>query len=61
MQEQLGLAVGLKALFESPDLGGYCAQLEQLTPQADPVQNELAKSLEALKRLTTEEIEKLVS
>ncbi len=61
VQEQLGLAVGLKALFESPDLGGYCAQLEQLTPQADPVQNELAKSLEALKRLTTEEIEKLVS
>lgn len=61
VQEQLGLAVSLKALFETPDLGGYCTQLEQLTPQADPVQNQLAKSLEALKRLTTEEIEKLVS
>ncbi|MBF8667870.1 amino acid adenylation domain-containing protein [Pseudomonas putida] len=61
VQEQVGLPVSLKALFENPGLGDYCAQLEQLTPQADPVQNELAKSLEALKRLTTEEIEKLVS
>jgi len=61
VQEQAGLPVSLKALFEYPDLGDYCAQLEQLMPQVDPVQNELAKSLEALKRLTTEEIEKLVS
>ncbi|WP_455886774.1 amino acid adenylation domain-containing protein [Pseudomonas rustica] len=61
VQEQAGLPVSLKALFENPVFGDYCAQLEQLTPQADPVQNELAKSLEALKRLSTEEIEKLVS
>ncbi|MFF7061854.1 amino acid adenylation domain-containing protein [Pseudomonas sp. NPDC008258] len=61
IQEQVGLAVSLKALFENPVLGDYCAQLEQLSPQADPLQSELAKSLEALKRLSTEEIEKLVS
>jgi amino acid adenylation domain-containing protein len=61
VQEQLGLPVSLKALFENPDLADYCAVLAQLTPEVDPVQNELAKSLEALKRLSTEEIEKLVS
>ncbi|MCE1003035.1 non-ribosomal peptide synthetase [Pseudomonas sp. NMI1173_11] len=61
VQEQAGLAVSLKALFENPVLGDYCTQLEQLAPLADPVQNELAKSLEALKRLSTEEIEKLLS
>jgi len=61
IQEQVGLSVSLKALFENPVLGDYCARLEQLSPQADPLQGELAKSLEALKRLSTEEIEKLVS
>ncbi|MFJ4454605.1 amino acid adenylation domain-containing protein [Pseudomonas sp. NPDC089392] len=61
IQEQAGLPVSLKALFENPVLGDYCASLEQLTPLADPLQSELAKSLEALKRLSTEEIEKLVS
>lgn len=61
VQEQAGLPVSLKTLFENPVLGDYCVALEQISPQADPVQSELAKSLEALKRLSTEEIEKLVS
>ncbi|MFJ4260803.1 phosphopantetheine-binding protein, partial [Pseudomonas monteilii] len=61
LREGLGKEIALKELFEYPRLGEFVAAFEEKTAAIDPVQAELAKSLEALKRLTTEEIDELIS
>ncbi|MGH8464305.1 MAG: phosphopantetheine-binding protein, partial [Pseudomonas sp.] len=61
LREQLAVEVPLKLLFESADLEDFCAAVQGLQEQLAPVQDELTKSLEALKRLSAEELENLLS
>ena len=61
VQERLGDKVPLKALFETDTLKDFCARIEALRVEMSPVQDELAKSLEALKRLSLDDLEKLIS
>jgi len=61
IREQLGMDVALKLLFEQPTLEAFSHAVERLAPVRESVQGELAKSLDALKRLTSEEIDELIS
>jgi len=53
--------VPLKELFEADTLKAFCNRIEALRVEMSPVQDELAKSLEALKRLSLDDLEKLIS
>ncbi|WP_248796631.1 non-ribosomal peptide synthetase [Pseudomonas sp. MWU13-2105] len=59
--ERLGDKVPLKELFQTDSLLAFCERIEVLRAGSSPVQDELAKSLEALKRLSLEDLEKLIS
>jgi acyl carrier protein len=61
LHDVLGIEVGLKELFEYPVLGEFVRNIEEKSAVIDPLQAQLAKSLEALKRLTTEELDELIS
>ncbi|MEB0047000.1 non-ribosomal peptide synthetase [Pseudomonas sp. Dout3] len=61
IKERLGDKVALKALFEADTLHAFCHRIEALRVDLSPVQDELAKSLEALKRLSLDDLEKLIS
>ena len=61
IKERLGDKVALKELFETDTLKAFCARIEALRVEMSPVQDELAKSLEALKRLSLDDLEKLIS
>ncbi|MBH3426467.1 non-ribosomal peptide synthetase [Pseudomonas alkylphenolica] len=61
LREQLAVEVPLKLLFESAGLEDFCAAVQGLQQELTPVQDELTKSLEALKRLSAEELENLLS
>ncbi|PTT70316.1 non-ribosomal peptide synthetase, partial [Pseudomonas sp. HMWF007] len=61
IKERLGDKVPLKELFETDTLRAFCARIEALRVEMSPVQDELAKSLEALKRLSLDDLEKLIS
>ncbi|SNT56748.1 non-ribosomal peptide synthase domain TIGR01720/amino acid adenylation domain-containing protein, partial [Pseudomonas delhiensis] len=55
------LELPLKLLFTHPVLRDFCEQLQSLEADQQPLQDELAKSLEALKRLSADDLEKLLS
>jgi hypothetical protein len=59
--ERLGDKIPLKELFQADSLLAFCERIEALRSASSPVQDELAKSLEALKRLSLEDLEKLIS
>ena len=61
LREQLQLEVPVRLLFETSSLETFCAEVQALGQAQAPVQDELTKSLEALKRLSAEELEKLLS
>jgi amino acid adenylation domain-containing protein/non-ribosomal peptide synthase protein (TIGR01720 family) len=61
IKERLGDQVPLKALFAADTLEQFCERIEALRTELSPVQDELAKSLEALKRLSLDDLEKLIS
>ncbi|UVL27796.1 non-ribosomal peptide synthetase [Pseudomonas donghuensis] len=61
LRDQLALEVPLKLLFEAEHLEAFCAQVQALQDALSPLQDELTKSLEALKRLSAEDLEKLLS
>ncbi|MDI2591092.1 amino acid adenylation domain-containing protein [Pseudomonas sp. 681] len=61
IKERLGDKVALKELFETDTLQAFCTRIEALRVEMSPVQDELAKSLEALKRLSLDDLEKLIS
>ncbi len=56
---ELGTEVSLRSLFEHPTLGAFSEAVAALQGQGASIQDELAKSLAALKRLTAEEIDEL--
>uniref|UniRef100_UPI000F064F54 amino acid adenylation domain-containing protein n=1 Tax=Pseudomonas viridiflava TaxID=33069 RepID=UPI000F064F54 len=61
VREQLKHEVSLKDLFERPVLADFCATIHQKNGESDHAQDELTKSLEALKRLSAEEIDNLLA
>ncbi|WP_410901581.1 amino acid adenylation domain-containing protein [Pseudomonas putida] len=61
IRQQLGVDVPLKALFQTASLEQFAEQVQQLQTDVQPVEDELAKSLEALKRLSAQELESLIS
>ncbi|WP_350614943.1 non-ribosomal peptide synthase/polyketide synthase [Pseudomonas sp. HY7a-MNA-CIBAN-0227] len=61
IREQLNLEVPLKVLFATENLRDFCDQLQGLQSDLQPLQDELTKSLEALKRLSANDLEKLIS
>ncbi|MEE5138974.1 amino acid adenylation domain-containing protein [Pseudomonas alliivorans] len=61
VREQLQHEVSLKDLFEHPVLADFSVTIQQKNGESDHAQNELTKSLEALKRLSAEEIDNLLA
>jgi len=61
IKERLGVQVPLKELFAADTLEQFCARVDALRSDLSPVEDELAKSLEALKRLSLDDLEKLIS
>jgi amino acid adenylation domain-containing protein len=61
VRKRLGIEMDLRDLFDSASLAEFAAKIEGKKARLAPLQTELAKSLEALKRLTTEEIDELIS
>jgi len=59
VREQLSIEVSLRELFEHPTLAAFSKVAAGKQDQSQTIHSELAKSLEALKRLTTEEIDEL--
>ncbi|MEE4698771.1 phosphopantetheine-binding protein, partial [Pseudomonas alliivorans] len=61
VREQLQHEVSLKDLFEHPVLADFSVTIQQKNGESDHAQDELTKSLEALKRLSAEEIDNLLA
>ena len=61
LRERLHLEVPIKSIFTAETLGEFCRSVETLKAESAPVEDALAKSLEALKRLSADELEKLIS
>jgi acyl carrier protein len=61
LRELLGFEIPLATLFASADLAAFCDAVQALQPDLQPVHDVLAKSLEALNRLSADELEKLIS
>ncbi|QLF91733.1 non-ribosomal peptide synthase/polyketide synthase [Pseudomonas sp. ABC1] len=61
IRNQMELDVALRELFEYPRLAHFSRHLASKSSMAAPLQSELTKSLEALKRLSSEEIDELTS
>ncbi|WP_143501976.1 phosphopantetheine-binding protein, partial [Pseudomonas sp. Irchel 3E13] len=61
IRDQLQCEIALRELFEKSTLADLCEVVEQKQGQAGSAQDELTKSLEALKRLSAEEIDNLIA
>ncbi|WP_141209665.1 phosphopantetheine-binding protein, partial [Pseudomonas aeruginosa] len=61
LRERLHLEVPIKSMFTAETLGEFCHGVETLKAESALVEDALAKSLEALKRLSADELEKLIS
>ncbi len=59
LRKDLAVDIPLEALFATADLEAFCARIEALRGASQPILDELAKSLEALKRLSSEELENM--
>jgi hypothetical protein len=61
VKQQLNVDIPVKTLFQAETLQAFCEQIQAILVTSNGVQDELAKSLEDLKRLSTDELEKLIS
>ncbi|MHC8327941.1 non-ribosomal peptide synthetase [Pseudomonas sp. LB1P83] len=61
VREQAGFDIPVREMFTRTDLGDFCQAVQALQPDLQPVHDVLAKSLEALNRLSADELEKLIS
>ncbi len=59
LRKELGVDIPLEALFATANLEEFCVRIEAVRGASQPILDELAKSLEALKRLSSEELENL--
>nr|WP_314532434.1 non-ribosomal peptide synthetase [uncultured Pseudomonas sp.] len=61
LREQLHAEFDVKSIFTTPTLADFSAHVAAQQTNNSPVQDALAKSLEALKRLSAEDLDKLIS
>jgi amino acid adenylation domain-containing protein/non-ribosomal peptide synthase protein (TIGR01720 family) len=61
LREQLHAEFDVKSIFTTPTLADFSAYVAGQQTNNSPVQDALAKSLEALKRLSAEDLDKLIS
>ena len=61
LREQLHAEFDVKSIFTTPTLADFSAYVATQQTNNSPVQDALAKSLEALKRLSAEDLDKLIS
>ncbi len=61
LREQLHAEFDVKSIFTTPTLADFSAYVATRQTNNSPVQDALAKSLEALKRLSAEDLDKLIS
>ena len=61
LREQLHAEFDVKSIFTTPSLAEFSAYVMAQQTNNSPVQDALAKSLEALKRLSAEDLDKLIS
>ncbi|NWD28089.1 AMP-binding protein, partial [Pseudomonas yamanorum] len=61
LREQLGFEIAIKTLFTTADLAEFCQAIQAHEPDFEPIHDVLAKSMEALNRLSADELEKLIS
>jgi len=61
VREQLGVDLSLNELFEQATLADFSQVVERKSGQVANAHDELTKSLEALKRLTAQEIDNLIA
>ncbi|WP_346099771.1 phosphopantetheine-binding protein, partial [Pseudomonas veronii] len=61
LREQLHAEFDVKSMFSTPTLADFSAYVAARQTNNSPVQDALAKSLEALKRLSAEDLDKLIS
>ncbi|WP_342651311.1 amino acid adenylation domain-containing protein [Pseudomonas sp. REB1044] len=61
VREQLGVELSLNQLFEQATLADFARLVDSLRGQRASAHDELTKSLEALKRLTAQEIDNLIA
>ncbi|KAB0511213.1 non-ribosomal peptide synthetase [Pseudomonas extremorientalis] len=61
LREQLHAEFDVKSIFTTPTLADFTAYVAAQQTNNSPVQDALAKSLEALKRLSAEDLDKLIS
>ncbi|NWE03700.1 amino acid adenylation domain-containing protein [Pseudomonas sp. IPO3749] len=61
LREQLHAEFDVKSIFTTPTLAEFSAHVAAQQTNNSPVQDALAKSLEALKRLSAEDLDKLIS
>jgi len=61
LREQLHAEFDVKSIFTTPGLAEFSAYVMAQQTNNSPVQDALAKSLEALKRLSAEDLDKLIS
>ncbi|WP_369303278.1 amino acid adenylation domain-containing protein [Pseudomonas sp. N2-5-1-1] len=61
LREQLHAEFDVKSIFTTPTLADFSAYVAAQQANNSPVQDALAKSLEALKRLSAEDLDKLIS
>ncbi|MGY2403239.1 amino acid adenylation domain-containing protein [Pseudomonas sp. SDO5271_S396] len=61
LRDQLHAEFDVKSIFTTPTLGDFSRYVASRQTNNSPVQDALAKSLEALKRLSAEDLDKLIS
>ncbi|MFD1679479.1 phosphopantetheine-binding protein, partial [Pseudomonas rhodesiae] len=61
LRERLHAEFDVKSIFTAPTLADFSAYVAAQQTNNSPVQDALAKSLEALKRLSAEDLDKLIS
>jgi amino acid adenylation domain-containing protein len=61
VKQQFGVDISVKSLFGAESLSAFAEKVQALRETTCSLQDELAKSLEALKRLSPDDLEKIIS
>ncbi|WP_256717096.1 phosphopantetheine-binding protein, partial [Pseudomonas protegens] len=61
VKQQFGVDMPIKSLFGAESLAAFVEKVQALRQTTSSLQDELAKSLEALKRLSPDDLEKIIS
>ncbi|MHC5209055.1 phosphopantetheine-binding protein, partial [Pseudomonas chlororaphis] len=61
VKQQFGVDIPIRSLFGAESLSAFVEKVQALRETTSSLQDELAKSLEALKRLSPDDLEKIIS